>query len=65
MIVQCIAIPGVLAFRIAQDAFPEREGLVRGAEWLAIGLVWAALAITVWSGIGYVRKAAVHLREGL
>ena len=65
MIVQCIAIPAVLAFRIAQDAFADRPGLVRAAEWLAIGLVWAALAITVWSGIGYVRKAAVHLREGL
>lgn len=66
MIVQCVAIPAVLGFRIVDDAFGQRvPDAARAVWWSAVVLVWAALLITVWSGIGYVRKAAIYLREGL
>jgi CDP-diacylglycerol--glycerol-3-phosphate 3-phosphatidyltransferase len=66
MIVQCVAIPAVLFFRMMDDGIGDRWPAVpQFFKILAIGLVWAALGITVWSGIGYVRKAAIHLRAGL
>lgn len=66
MIVQCVAIPAVLAYRIVDDGLGERwPAVARYFWWTAVTLVWAALTITVWSGIGYVRRAAIHLRVGL
>jgi CDP-diacylglycerol--glycerol-3-phosphate 3-phosphatidyltransferase len=66
MIVQCVAIPSVLAYRIADDALGERyPDLPVAIWWTAVVLVWAALVITVWSGVGYVRKSAIYLRTGL
>jgi len=66
MIVQCVAIPAVLWFRIVSDAFGGSHPAVSHFFWwLAVVLVWAALLITVWSGFGYVRKSADHLRVGL
>jgi len=64
MIAQCVAIPAVLGTRIFDDAFaPEPPGWTQGVEWFAVGMVWVTLLLTVLSGVGYVRKAAVHLRE--
>ncbi len=66
MIVQCAAIPAVLLFRIVEDAAGDRKpDLALFSWWFAVVLVWAALLITVWSGIGYVRRSAIHLRVGL
>ena len=66
MIVQCVAIPMVLLFRVVDDAFgaahPAWPPLI---WWAGVVLIWATLLITVWSGYGYIRKAAIHLREGL
>jgi CDP-diacylglycerol---glycerol-3-phosphate 3-phosphatidyltransferase len=74
MIVQCAAVPAVMLVRMVDDWMgvpisrnPAREGLPLASQfvwWFAVVLVWAALVITVWSGIGYVRKSWVHLREG-
>jgi len=68
MIVQCVAIPSVLLVRIVDDATGGRgrsgSALVNGFWWSAVVLVWLALGITVWSGVGYVRKAWSHLRKG-
>lgn len=66
MVVQCVAIPCVLLYRIVDDASGGSwTGTVQFVRWGAIVLVWATLVITVWSGWGYVRKAAIHLRDGL
>lgn len=66
MIVQCAAIPAVLLHRILEDGLgPEWPAMMKSARIFAVVLVWAALLITVWSGIGYVRKSAIHLRVGL
>jgi CDP-diacylglycerol--glycerol-3-phosphate 3-phosphatidyltransferase len=65
MIVQCAAIPAVMGVRIVDDCTKGASPLLsRGVWWFAVVLVWAALVITVWSGVGYVRKSWVHLREG-
>ncbi len=62
MIVQCCAIPMVLLFRLVAQEWPERTGLVDAVRWFTIGLVWASVVLTVWSGGDYVRKAAQRLR---
>jgi CDP-diacylglycerol--glycerol-3-phosphate 3-phosphatidyltransferase len=65
MIVQCAAIPAVMGVRMVDDW--TKGGAPRASSfawWFAVVLVWAALVITVWSGVGYVRKSWVHLREG-
>lgn len=66
MVIQCMAVPAVLGVRILDDGFDGRQAAaVAVMRWVAIVLVWATLLITVWSGFGYVRKSAIHLREGL
>ncbi len=66
MIVQCVTIPVILGYRIVDDGLSDRwPALPRAVWWSAVVLVWLTLLITVWSGIGYVRKSAIHLREGL
>lgn len=66
MVIQCLAVPAVLCFRIAEDGLAERYPSLPGVlRWVAIVLVWATLLVTVWSGYGYIRKSAIHLREGL
>jgi CDP-diacylglycerol--glycerol-3-phosphate 3-phosphatidyltransferase len=66
MIVQCVAIPSVLLFHVADVGLrPSWPGAPNFFFWAAVVLVWIALAITVWSGVGYVRKAAIHLRSGM
>ncbi|MSR47096.1 MAG: CDP-diacylglycerol--glycerol-3-phosphate 3-phosphatidyltransferase [Planctomycetes bacterium] len=66
MMIQCIAVPSVLCYRIAQDGLSDQwPSLPMAIRWVAIVLVWATLLVTVWSGLRYVRKAAIHLREGL
>ncbi len=66
MIVQCVAIPMVMLFRIVDDGCADRyPALPRMVWWSAVVLIWLTLLITVWSGYGYIRKAAIHLREGL
>ena len=66
MVVQCVTIPAILLVRIADDATGSvTGGLSRAAVVFAIVMVWSTLLITVWSGVGYVRKASIHLRTGL
>jgi len=66
MIVQCVSIPAVLAYRIVDDGWgQDAPAATKFFHWLAVGLVWAALTITVFSGASYVRKASIHLRDGL
>jgi CDP-diacylglycerol--glycerol-3-phosphate 3-phosphatidyltransferase len=66
MIIQCVAIPAVLVFRIVDDGWgAAHHDWSRAFHWIAVGFVWAALVITVLSGASYVSKAAIHLREGL
>lgn len=63
MVLQCVAIPAVIFVRIVDDLFARTEPEVpRIFRIVAIVLVWTALIVTVWSGWGYVRKAAVTLR---
>jgi CDP-diacylglycerol--glycerol-3-phosphate 3-phosphatidyltransferase len=68
MVIQCMAVPAVLMVRVLDQApiggAAAREA-VEAMRWAAVVLVWATLLITVWSGFGYIRKAAIHLREGL
>lgn len=66
MVIQCVAIPMVLCHRIVQDGFSDgHPGLAHSIRWAAVVLVWLTLVVTVWSGYGYIRKSAIHLREGL
>ena len=64
MIVQCAAIPAVMLVRMLDGWVKQGHPLAASfLWWFAVVLVWSALVITVWSGIGYVRKSWVHLRE--
>ena len=64
MIVQCIAIPAVLMTHMSAELFLERWPAVDTFFWwLAVGMVWATLVITVWSGIHYIAKSWKHLKE--
>lgn len=64
MILQCVAIGGVLLYRVVSDATAVDAAAARGVWWFAAVFTWGALVTTVWSGVGYVSKAWVHLREG-
>lgn len=59
MILQSVCIPGVLVLLALPRADPGRAGW-QGT--LVLVLVWATAAITVWSGIPYVVRAAAVLR---
>jgi CDP-diacylglycerol--glycerol-3-phosphate 3-phosphatidyltransferase len=64
MIMQCVAVPGVIFTRIVEDSVAARWPVVfTFFWWLAVVLVWTTLVLTVTSGIGYVRKAWKHLRR--
>lgn len=65
MVIQCITVGTILLWRIADDASSGSSPLVAILRGAAVVLVWTTLVVTVWSGYGYVRKAAIHLREGL
>ncbi len=69
MIVQCVAVPAVLATYMV-DNFLEAKDLDYPAVasffyYLAVISVWATLLLTVVTGVRYVQKAAVHLKGGL
>ena len=64
MILQCFAIGGVLLYRVVSDATSLDSAGARGVWWFAVVCTWGALVTTVGSGLGYVSKAWVHLREG-
>ncbi len=63
MILQCIAVPGVLLYRIAERAVPNVEWAVDGMLWLARVIVWLTIALTIWSALDYVSKATRIVRE--
>jgi CDP-diacylglycerol---glycerol-3-phosphate 3-phosphatidyltransferase len=58
MVLQCVAI-GVSLFYLSYlpDAVPA------AIEWLLIASVWSAVALTIYSGVAYIRTA-VNLLEG-
>jgi CDP-diacylglycerol--glycerol-3-phosphate 3-phosphatidyltransferase len=68
MVAQCVGIGAVLLYRIVTDATGVTErhssAAMESLWWFAVIWVWFALALTVWSGVGYVRKAWSHLRKG-
>jgi len=66
MVIQCVTVGTILLWRIVDDASSgSAPRLVAFLRTAAVVLVWTTLVVTVWSGYGYVRKAAIHLREGL
>ncbi len=63
MILQCIAVPGVLLFRLVERVFPEIGWAQDGMLWLVRVIVWITLALTIWSALDYVAKATRIVRE--
>jgi len=62
MIVQSIAIPAVFFFKIVEIGVPSLHWAVDSSRWFAIGMVWLALVITVYSGAEYIHKASRLLK---
>ena len=58
MTVQCVAIGSVLAYPAAPEPFVEAVG------WIARGMVWTAVALTILSGGTYLWKARSFLAGG-
>jgi CDP-diacylglycerol---glycerol-3-phosphate 3-phosphatidyltransferase len=63
MIMQSIAIPAVFFFKIVEIGLPSVDWAVIGSRWLAIVTVWAALVLTVYSGVEYIVKATRLLKS--
>ena len=59
MLIQCVAVCASL-YALSRPAVPSPPAWL---AWTVTGLVWAAIVITVYSGLGYLRRAAVLLRE--
>ncbi len=62
MIMQSIAIPAVFFFKIVELGVPSLTWAVEASRWFAVGTVWAALLITVYSGAEYIHKASRLLK---
>jgi CDP-diacylglycerol---glycerol-3-phosphate 3-phosphatidyltransferase len=58
MVVQCIAA-GSSLFYLSNDYPPVAADAIK---WLVISSVWAAVALTIYSGVAYVRAAITLLR---
>ena len=55
MVLQCVAVVAILVCMIQPD--------VEWIEWTSFGLLWAAIVLTVYSGIDYSFAAARVMRE--
>ena len=58
MIVQSAAISSIFLFKIIELLLPGNELAVDGTRTLTGVLIWAAIVLTVYSGIEYISKAA-------
>lgn len=66
MIVQSCAIPSVYFFKLIEVLVPDYGGWVHdGARYLSVFLVWAALLLTVYSGVEYILKASRLLKANV
>lgn len=69
MIFQSIAIPAVIVHEanfaplIGNDATGLRASLATPFEWLTIGLLVVTMVLTFASCVGYIRRAAILLRD--
>lgn len=63
MIVQCMALPAIFLFKIVQQQFPGVSWAETGSYYLALVLIWAALILTVYSGLDYITRARRILRD--
>lgn len=60
MVLQCLAA-GVCFFYLSRMASP--DGPPEWSWWLLVGSIWSAVALTVYSGVVYVRAAVRLLRR--
>ena len=59
MVVQCLAIGSAIGYY----AFPWSDGLREAVDWLTYASVWATVATSVLSGLGYVVRIRAILQE--
>lgn len=62
MIVQSIAIPTLFFSQVMKAFFADIDWVIEGSRALALVFIWAAIVLTVYSGLDYVRKAVRLLR---
>lgn len=62
MVLQCIVVPLVFAWRALDLALPGQAGWLRLVDWTALAVTWLMFGVTMLSGARYVAAAARVLR---
>jgi CDP-diacylglycerol--glycerol-3-phosphate 3-phosphatidyltransferase len=63
MVFQCAAVVGSLAALVALQYEKKGAELPSWLYWSVLTSVWAAIVLTIYSGVGYVAAALKYLRD--